>query len=63
MAIPKRQRVMRRAVNEGRDTLEQLGEVSGVASAEPYLTDAKAFITQAVVMLRKQLVSEYGDNT
>jgi hypothetical protein len=36
-----------------------LKEIASIAAMEPYLTDAAAMLTQGVVFLEKQLVSEF----
>ena len=43
------------------DLIDILGEIDEVDASDPYLTDAKAFGTQAVACLGKQIRAEGGD--
>lgn len=59
MSKSKRQKVMEEGRDDLNGVLERLKEIAAIAAAEPYLTDAQGFLTQAIVCLEKQLVSEF----
>jgi len=56
---PKRPSV--KQLNGARDGLQSiLDDLVELASTDPYLADAQAFVTQAIVCLEKQIVTEGG---
>ena len=58
-AAPKSTRPKRRSVRTIKGDLEgSLADLIALARSDPYLTDATAMLTQAVVFLEKQLITE-----
>jgi len=57
MTKPKRQTQLGAVVGDLEGALEKIKQLT---STEPYLIDAQAFLTQAIVMLGKQVTTEFG---
>ena len=60
MTKPKRQAQFETITGDLEGALEKLQELAGVAGTDPYLTDAQAFLTQAIATLQKHIVTEFG---
>ena len=56
---PKRRRRTSIRTMKG-DLQDILDDLIALASTDPYLTDAQAFLTQAIVMIEKQIIAEGG---
>ena len=56
----KRQTQLEAVKGELEGRLALLKEMAGVAMEEPYLTDAQAFLSQAIRFVEKQIVTEFG---